>query len=113
MAQRGRRQSVVAGVRAAAARICDLVPGVVGYQPVDRINHVKIVTPDPEAVDRFLRDVVDIPEGWSLGDRSPAGPPPDVRSEARGPDGAFTIDSVHDYRGADGFGGVITGSVQS
>ena len=24
---------------------------------MDRINHVKIVTPEPEAVDRFLREV--------------------------------------------------------
>jgi hypothetical protein len=29
---------------------------------MDRINHVKIVSPDPAAVDRFLREVVELPE---------------------------------------------------
>jgi hypothetical protein len=28
---------------------------------MDRINHVKIVSPKPEAIDRFLREVVHIP----------------------------------------------------
>jgi hypothetical protein len=58
---------------------------------VDRINHVKIVTPDPEAVDRFVREVVDIPEGWSLGNPDPSKGPAGVRSPARGSDGSFTM----------------------
>ena len=33
---------------------------------VDRLNHVKIVTPEPEAVDRFLREVLEVPEGWPI-----------------------------------------------
>src|SRR4029434_7252193 len=33
---------------------------------MDRINHVKIVSPEPEAVDRFLREVLEIPEGWRI-----------------------------------------------
>ena len=31
-----------------------------------RINHVKIVTPEPAVVDAFLREVCDVPEGWPL-----------------------------------------------
>ena len=80
---------------------------------MDRINHVKIVTPDPDAIDRFLREVLDIPEGWQFGDSSaPAGTEP-ITSPARGADGEFTLDSVHDFRGASGFGGRITGSTES
>ena len=30
---------------------------------MESINHVKIATPDPEAVDRFRREVVAYPEG--------------------------------------------------
>lgn len=77
---------------------------------MDRLNHVKIVTPDPDAIDRFLREVLDIPEGWQLGDAPPARP---VASPARGPDGEFTADSVSAFRGATGFGGRITGSTES
>jgi hypothetical protein len=77
---------------------------------MDRINHVKIVTPDPEAIDRFLREVVDIPEGWSLGPVDE--PPADVRSPARDADGNFTMDSVTAFRGASG-GGMIVGSPES
>jgi hypothetical protein len=81
---------------------------------MDRINHVKIVSPDPEGIDQFLREVVQIPEGWKLG-QAPEGyePPPSIPSGARDATGAFTLDSVHDFRGASGFGGVITGSTQS
>ena len=37
---------------------------------MDRINHVKIVSPDPKAVEAFLTEVLDIPAGWSLGECS-------------------------------------------
>ena len=44
---------------------------------MDRINHVKIVTPEPEAVDRFLREVLEVPEGWKIpGARSVRSHPP-------------------------------------
>jgi catechol 2,3-dioxygenase-like lactoylglutathione lyase family enzyme len=79
---------------------------------VDRINHVKIVTPDPDAVDRFLRDVVEFPEGWALGQVGSA-TSEKVRSPARDANGNFTIDAVHAYRGSSGFGGRITGSPES
>jgi hypothetical protein len=82
---------------------------------VDRLNHVKIVTPDPAAIDRFLREVVDIPEGWPLGTLSDDAPG-DVRSPARDADGNFTAESVAAFRDpstAASFGGFITGSTDS
>src|SRR5580704_12506917 len=82
---------------------------------MDRISHVKIVTPDPGAVDRFLREVVDIPQGWALGspDQVPA-PALNVQSPARDADGNFTADSVASFRGASSFaGGLITGTTES
>ena len=78
---------------------------------MDRLNHVKIVTPDPAAVDRFLREVVDIPEGWPLGQVGPV--PSDVRSPARGPDGEFDAASVGAFRGTMAANGFITGSTAS
>ncbi len=79
---------------------------------MDRINHVKIVTPDPAAIDRFLREVVDIPAGWPLG--GGPGPAGETVSPARDADGNFTGDSVADFRGSGtSFGGFITGSTES
>jgi catechol 2,3-dioxygenase-like lactoylglutathione lyase family enzyme len=78
---------------------------------VDRLNHVKIVTPDPDAIDRFLREVVDLPEGWQLGEIGPAGG--EVLSPARDANGKFTAESVAAFRGATGLGGRITGSSES
>ncbi|HSS11567.1 MAG TPA: VOC family protein [Acidimicrobiales bacterium] len=90
---------------------------------MDRINHVKIVTPQPDAIDHFLREVLDIPEGWSLGDAGDAGDAGEARdaqrheraviSPARGADGRFTAESVQTFQGASGFGGRITGSTES
>jgi hypothetical protein len=79
---------------------------------VDRLNHVKIVSPDPGAIDSFLREVVDIPAGWQLGQEAPPASGP-VSSPARDPDGAFTTASVLAFRGAGEFGGRITGSTES
>lgn len=93
---------------------------------MDRINHVKIVSPDPEAIDRFLREVVDIPAGWPLGQ-----PPPDGAGAAaagasaagaagasfpgrtRDAQGRFTPESVTAFRGAGEMSGFITGSTES
>ena len=82
---------------------------------MDRINHVKIVTPDPDAVDRFLREVLDFPEGWNLGEpttgqRPPSTPP---TSPARDASGRFTHESVAAFRGSTTFRGMITGSPDS
>lgn len=80
---------------------------------MDRINHVKIATPDPAAIDRFLREVVDIPEGWSIGSLDALTPPTHVVSPARDANGEFTIDSVTAFRGADELTGFIVGDLQS
>ncbi len=79
---------------------------------MDRINHVKMVTPDPEAVRRFLTEVLDVPDGWRLGSAiaSPTTKPPSVgRDEC----GQFTIDGVSALRGASRDGGVVIGSTES
>ena len=81
---------------------------------MDRLNHVKIVTPDPDAIDRFLREVLDIPEGWPVGPMS--GPPATgshVLSSARDARGEFTAESVGAFRGASTMAGRITGSTES
>jgi hypothetical protein len=76
---------------------------------VDRLNHVKIVTPDPEAVDRFLREILDVPAGWPLGRPgardAPAYPPLDPQPSS--------WESVMTRRGDDGTGGFITGTPES
>ena len=74
---------------------------------MDRINHVKIVTPEPEAVDRFLREVLELPEGWTI--------PGAKRAQAHAPVKAspVTWESVSARRGDDGSGGFITGSPES
>jgi hypothetical protein len=75
---------------------------------MDRINHVKIVTPEPEAVDRFLREVLEVPKGWPLVFKK--GPTPVC---APAPTRPVTWQSVLERRGDDGSGGFITGSTES
>lgn len=81
---------------------------------MDRLNHVKLVTPQPEEVDRFLREVLEVPEGWPLDFGSPpsenVAPPP---AKVVKPDGSVDWDDVMAYRGDDRSGGFITGSGQS
>jgi hypothetical protein len=74
---------------------------------MDRLNHVKIVTPEPEAVDRFLREVLEIPAGWPLRGPKPPGAHPPTPSEP------VTWASITKRRGDDGSGGYITGSTES
>jgi catechol 2,3-dioxygenase-like lactoylglutathione lyase family enzyme len=74
---------------------------------VDRVNHVKIVTPEPEAVDRFLREVLEIPEGWKIPGAKAA------RSHAPAPAQPVTWESVLTRRGDEGSGGFIAGSPES
>jgi catechol 2,3-dioxygenase-like lactoylglutathione lyase family enzyme len=74
---------------------------------MDRINHVKIVTPEPEAVDRFLCEVLELPEGWEIPGARPAASHPPA------PAAPVTWQSVLARRGDDGSGGYITGSSES
>jgi len=74
---------------------------------VDRINHVKVVTPEPEAVDRFLREILEVPAGWEIPSRknAPTYPP--------APTHPVTWEGVLARRGDDGSGGYITGTPES
>ena len=74
---------------------------------MDRVNHLKIVTPDPEAVDRFLCEVLDIPEGWEIPGRQAA---PEYEPVPASP---VTWESVIERRAADGSGGRIAGDSES
>jgi catechol 2,3-dioxygenase-like lactoylglutathione lyase family enzyme len=74
---------------------------------MDRINHVKIVSPEPEAVDRFLREVLEIPEGWRIPGAKAA------KSHPPAPAQPVTWESVLERRGDEGSGGFITGSAES
>jgi catechol 2,3-dioxygenase-like lactoylglutathione lyase family enzyme len=97
---------------------------------MDRLNHVKIISPDPGAIDRFLREVLDVPEGWPLGEARPtsasgapasgatgpgaAGSGAAATSPARRPGEPLTMDDVLGFRGGDAIAsGYITGSAQS
>jgi hypothetical protein len=80
---------------------------------MDRINHVKIASPDPAAIDAFLREVVDIPAGWSLGEVGRLSPRSAV-SPARDDRGEFTRDAVLAFRGGPSDPvGFIVGDAQS
>jgi hypothetical protein len=80
---------------------------------VDRLNHVKIVTPDPKAVEAFLLEVLELPAGWQIDEVTPL--PVDVRAVERDADGNITVDSVIKFRGqAEGLnGGMIVGDTVS
>ncbi len=81
---------------------------------MDRVNHVKIVSPDPAAVDRFLREVVDIPAGWPLGSLDGYEPPAEVRGPASAADGVLTMESIMAFRGpTQAMGGFISGDSSS
>jgi len=81
---------------------------------MDRINHVKIVSPDPAAIDRFLQEVVDIPAGWPLGSLEGYEPPAEVRSPAHDADGNLTMESIMAFRGGtQAMGGYIVGDPSS
>lgn len=82
---------------------------------MDRLNHVKLVTLKPEEIDRFLREVVEIPEGWSFtfGSPPPSGNASSRHAKVVDPDGTMNWDDVMAYRGDDRTGGFITGSIES
>jgi hypothetical protein len=75
-----------------------------GGDTPNRLNHVKMRTPEPAVVDAFLREVCEIPEGWPIGDaqRLPPGAP-------LGPGGALPEGTVGDGRGLADANGFIVG----
>ena len=77
---------------------------------MNRLNHVKIVSTDPAAVDRFLRLVAELPPGWPLGDPAKApGPPPSAPLTGA----TLTNAEVSAARGATGTSGFIVGDEKS
>lgn len=74
-----------------------------------RLNHVKVVTPQPEIVDAFLREVCDIPEGWPLSD----GAVPLGAGAPLGPGGDLPPEVVADRRRVTGQRGFVAGSPES
>jgi hypothetical protein len=78
---------------------------------MDRLHHIKILTPDPDAVNQFLTDVLDVPAGFAIGPIAGA-PPHECPSPARDERGELTIESVLAFRGSD-LGGVIAGSTET
>ena len=78
---------------------------------MDRINHVKVVTPEPELVDAFLREVCEIPEGWPLGAQAAELRPGPLAP--LGPGGELTMDDVMVQRGGSEAVGYITGDSTS
>lgn len=78
-----------------------------------RINHVKLVSPEPEAVAAFLREVAEIPAGFPI---PPAERVPDrvtaAQSEPAAP-GVVAMAEIARARGADDSGGVIVGDEKS
>jgi hypothetical protein len=78
-----------------------------------RIHHVKLVSPEPEAVDVFLREVAEIPAGFPL---PPAERIPDsvtADQGAPGLPGELSMADVARARWADGTGGLIVGDEKS
>jgi hypothetical protein len=76
---------------------------------MNRLNHVKIVSADPAAVDRFLRIVAEVPAGWPLGDL--ASEPTPTALPLAGP--TLTHDEVLALRGAGGTNGFVVGDEKS
>ena len=74
-----------------------------------RINHVKLVTPEPGLVNAFLTQVCEVPEGWPLGQSGPAVAP----DAPLGPGGALTDNDVYDRRRTTGTTGYIAGDPTS
>ncbi|MDO8363446.1 MAG: hypothetical protein Q7V88_11160 [Actinomycetota bacterium] len=68
------------------------------------LQHVKVVSPQPEAVATFLRDIAGLPEGWSF-------PRSDQATDAS--DGPLTWERVMHARGASGPTGYIVGSTST
>lgn len=76
---------------------------------MSRVNHVKIVTDDPEAVDRFLREVAELPAGWRLGSASLAS----AQSQRPRVTEKLTPADVRALRGSDETQGFIVGDEKS
>jgi hypothetical protein len=73
-----------------------------------RLNHVKLVTTQPELIDAFLREVCDMPEGWPLGAGVRAAP-----GTPLGPGGDLEPGAITERRHATDTNGFIVGDSSS
>ncbi|HMD46040.1 MAG TPA: VOC family protein [Acidimicrobiales bacterium] len=83
---------------------------------MDNLNHVKIVTPDPTAVDHFLQEVLEIPAGWSIGEPGPPAHPPAPAATSLDDEGRLVWENVGAWAqswSAGGVRGYIAGSPRS
>jgi hypothetical protein len=74
----------------------------------NRINHVKLIAPQPEIINAFLTQVCDIPEGWPLGTNDEVAPDGPL-----GPGGDLPMEAIGERRRTTGAGGYIAGDVSS
>ena len=78
---------------------------------MDSLNHVKIMTPDPDAVESFLREVCQIPEGWPIGEKAAVTAQAEpVEAHKSSP---LSWEGITDIRGDADVGGYIVGSSKS
>src|ERR1700683_390071 len=86
------------------------------------VNHIKMVTPDPVAVNEFLTDVGCIPKSHAveaLGGEGPLGmfgvgaPPTEPHPPVDDGSGVLPLEQVYTTRGADGTGGFVVGDIFS
>jgi hypothetical protein len=80
----------------------------------NRINHVKLISPQPEVINAFLTQVCDIPEGWPLGSSGEPLPP----DAPLGPGGDLPMEIIGERRrvtdsGSTGGTGFIAGDSTS
>ncbi len=78
---------------------------------MDSLNHVKIMTPDPDAVESFLREVCQIPEGWPIGEKAVVNVPAEPVEVS--PHSPLSWEGITDIRGDVDVGGYIVGSSKS
>ena len=78
---------------------------------MSRINHVKLVTPDPAGAVRFLTEVAGLPAGFEI--PSDLVGPKATRNSQRSDPGRLTMDDIISLRGANGGPGFILGDVTS
>jgi hypothetical protein len=74
-----------------------------------RINHVKLIVPQPALVSAFLTQVCDIPGGWPLGEKGETVSP----DSPLGPGGDLPMEAIGQRRTTTGGGGFIAGDSSS
>jgi len=96
-------------------------PGEMLEMPIG-VNHIKLVTPDADAVNDFLTNIARIPEGRpveTLGGTGPFGmfgvgqPPSEPHPPHDDGSGYLSLEQVYTARGADGTGGYSVGELMT